>query len=169
MSDLQTQGHELKCGRHSAMQVKKAKLRDLLGDFLGDALVLSRFTIVMYVLLLCFFWFGMAVWVSSAVVFFCCLWRPCGPALLLCFFFVWGGHVGQLCCCCRCWVCCVFILVILISVIVMVMSFRGLISLWLWFSWIPGYHDCSSYILLCLPWWALAMCFWNLFMFSMLL
>ena len=99
MSDLQTQGHELKCGRHSAMQVKKAKLRDLLGDFLGDALVLSRFTIVMYVLLLCFFWFGMAVWVSSAVVFFCCLWRPCGPALLLCFFFVWGGLVGQLCCC----------------------------------------------------------------------
>ena len=35
----------------------------------------------------------------SVVVFFLCLGRPCGPALLLCFFVVWGGVVGQLCCC----------------------------------------------------------------------
>ena len=43
--------------------------------------------------------FGAALWASSAVVFFLCLGRPCGPALLLCFFVVWGGLVGQLCCC----------------------------------------------------------------------
>ena len=83
MSDLQTQGHELKCGRHSAMQVKKAKLRDLLEIFWGMHLFCQDS--------------------RSSCMYCCCVFFglgwPCGLALRLCFFVVCGGLVGQLCCC----------------------------------------------------------------------
>ena len=42
-----------------------------------------------------------AVSSDCCVSFFFCLGRPCGPALLLCFFvLVWCGPLGQLCCLC---------------------------------------------------------------------